>query len=95
MPSITLADDVAHPMAAGVPFDAEGTPKRRVELVRDGITTRAWSTTGAPRRRSAPSRPATPSPAAGAFGALPANLVLEPGGVSATSWSAGSSAGCS
>ena len=37
-PAITLVDDVAHPMAAGVPFDAEGTPKRRTELVREGMT---------------------------------------------------------
>src|SRR5690606_33166187 len=35
---VTLADDVTHPMAVGVGFDAEGTPKRRVELVRDGVT---------------------------------------------------------
>ena len=37
-PSISLADDVEHPMSIGIPFDAEGTPKRRVELVRDGVT---------------------------------------------------------
>ncbi|MBA2264356.1 MAG: TldD/PmbA family protein, partial [Chloroflexi bacterium] len=36
--SLTLADDVTHPAAVGVGFDAEGTPKRRVELVRQGVT---------------------------------------------------------
>ena len=36
--AITLADDVTDPRAIGVPFDDEGTPKRRVDLVRAGVT---------------------------------------------------------
>ena len=76
--SITLADDVAHPMAIGVPFDAEGTPKRRVELVRSGVTgglihdRRTAKALGAESTGNAVA-------GAGPFGALPANLVLEPG----------------
>ncbi|HUQ63045.1 MAG TPA: TldD/PmbA family protein [Acidimicrobiales bacterium] len=34
--SLGLFDDVADPRALGIPFDAEGTPKRRVDLVRAG-----------------------------------------------------------
>ncbi|MGH2381487.1 MAG: TldD/PmbA family protein [Candidatus Limnocylindria bacterium] len=75
---ITLADDVAHPMAVGIGFDAEGTPKRRVELVRDGVTTglshdrRTAKALGAESTGNAIA-------GAGPWGALPANLVLEAG----------------
>jgi predicted Zn-dependent protease len=76
--AITLADDVTHPMAAGVGFDAEGTPKRRVELVRQGVTSglvndrRTGKAIGAESTGNAVA-------GAGPFGALPANLALEPG----------------
>ena len=75
---ITLADDVTHPMAVGVGFDAEGTPKRRLELVRGGVTTglvhdrRTAKANGAESTGNAVA-------GAGAWGALPANLVLEAG----------------
>jgi predicted Zn-dependent protease len=76
--SITLADDVEHAKAVGIPFDAEGTPKRRVELVRSGVTSglvhdrRTAKALGAESTGNAVA-------GAGPFGALPANLVLEPG----------------
>ena len=76
--SITLADDVTHPMAAGIGFDAEGTPKRRVELVREGVTSglvhdrRTAKALGAESTGNAVA-------GAGPFGALPADLVLETG----------------
>ena len=81
-PSITLADDVAHPMTAGVPFDAEGTPKRRTELVRGGVTV------GLVHDRRTAKALGTESTGhalegAGAWGAIPSNLVLEPGESSA------------
>lgn len=76
--SLTLAEDVAHPMAVGIGFDAEGTPKRRVELVREGVTSGLVHD-----RRTAKSLGATSTgnaiAGAGPWGALPANLVLEPG----------------
>jgi len=31
-------DDVTDPRALGVPFDTEGTPKGRLDLVADGVT---------------------------------------------------------
>ena len=78
--SISLADDVEHPMAVGIPFDAEGTPKRRVELVTEGVTSglihdrRTAKALGADSTGNAVA-------GAGPWGALPANLVLEPGSV--------------
>ncbi len=76
--SITLADDVTHPMAVGIGFDAEGTPKRRVELVRDGVTSSLVHD-----RRTAKSLGEQSTGhavgGAGQYGAIPANLVLEPG----------------
>jgi len=79
--SLSLADDVAHPMAVGIPFDTEGTPKRRVELVRGGVTSglihdrRTAKALGAESTGNAVA-------GAGPWGALPANLVLEPASAS-------------
>jgi len=36
-PTVTIVDDALSPDAAGFPFDAEGTAKQRVDLVRDGV----------------------------------------------------------
>src|SRR5205814_1272078 len=36
--SVTLWDDATDPQSLGLPFDAEGTPKRRVDLVTKGTT---------------------------------------------------------
>ena len=36
--AITIVDDVLDPRAFGIGFDVEGTPRRRVELVRDGVS---------------------------------------------------------
>ena len=79
--AITLADDVEHPMALGIPFDAEGTPKRRVELVRDGVTA---SLIHDRRTAKALGAESTGNAVAGAgpFGALPESLVLKPGSTS-------------
>ena len=79
--SISLTDDVEHPMSIGIPFDAEGTPKRRVELVRDGVTT---SLIHDRRTAKALGAESTGNAVAGAgpFGALPENLVLRPGSTS-------------
>jgi predicted Zn-dependent protease len=35
--SFNIWDNVAEPRALGVPFDAEGTPKRKVDFVREGV----------------------------------------------------------
>lgn len=36
-PQVTIVDDALSPAATGLPFDDEGTPKQRVELIRDGV----------------------------------------------------------
>jgi predicted Zn-dependent protease len=36
-PAVTLVDDSLAPGAIGLPFDVEGTPARRTELVRNGV----------------------------------------------------------
>ncbi len=79
--SITLADDYGHPMAVGIGFDAEGTPKGRVDLVRSGVTS---GLTHDRRTAKALGAESTGNAVAGAgtWGALPANLVLEPGATS-------------
>ena len=76
--AISLADDVTHPLAVGVPFDAEGTPKRRIELVRDGVT---MSLVHDRRSARALGEESTGNAVAGAgpYGPIPANLVLDAG----------------
>ena len=76
--SLSLADDVNHPMAAGVGFDAEGTPKRRVDLIRQGVTAGLVHDR---RTAKALGTESTGNAVAGggSVGAIPANLVLEPG----------------
>jgi PmbA protein len=75
---VTIVDDALSPLTIGLPFDFEGTPKRRVELVRDGIPE-----TGVHDRRSA-AQAGTEStghalPPPNPMGAFPLNLFLEPG----------------
>ena len=81
--AINLVDDVAHPMTAGVPFDAEGTPKRRVDLVREGVTVGLVHD-----RRTAKALGAESTghavEGAGSWGAMPSNLILERGSASDT-----------
>jgi len=76
--SLSLADDVTHPVSVGVPFDAEGTPKRRVELITDGLTAGLVHD-----RRTAKALGAESTGNAllggASYGAIPANLVLAPG----------------
>jgi PmbA protein len=38
--NINIWDDVAHPLQSGAPFDGEGAPRQRVQLVENGIVKR-------------------------------------------------------
>jgi predicted Zn-dependent protease len=38
--NITISDDVTHPLQSGSPFDGEGVPRQRVQLVEQGIVKR-------------------------------------------------------
>jgi predicted Zn-dependent protease len=75
-PSVTMVDDATAPGAIGLPFDLDGTPKRPLELVRDGVTTAV-----AHDRRTA-AVAGTTSTGSGigdaSWGAVPVNLTLVP-----------------
>ena len=79
--AINLADDVAHPMATGIGFDAEGTPKGRLEIIGEGVTR---SLVNDRRTAKALGGESTGNAVAGAgpWGVMPANLVLAPGDAS-------------
>jgi len=76
--AITLADDVGNPAVAGLPFDAEGTPKRRVELIREGVTSSLLHDRRTAKALGAGSTGHAVA-GAGAYGAIPSDLVLEAG----------------
>jgi predicted Zn-dependent protease len=77
-PAITIRQDPTHPDITGLAFDAEGTPRERVDLVRDGVSgtilhdrRTAWKAGAA----STGNAVAGPNP----FGSVPALAVLLPG----------------
>ena len=76
--SITLRDDVTDPGTLGIPFDIEGTPKRPLDLVRDGVTTGLLQTRRTARAAGAASTGHAVEGGA-AWGALGANLMVEAG----------------
>jgi PmbA protein len=39
-PNLNVWDDVAHPLQSGTPFDGEGIPRQRVQLVENGVVKR-------------------------------------------------------
>jgi predicted Zn-dependent protease len=77
-PSVSIVDDALSPLTIGIPFDFEGTPKRRLALIEDGVFK-----TGVHDRRSAKmagtesTGHALPPP--NPQGAFPLNLFLETG----------------
>jgi predicted Zn-dependent protease len=76
--SIGIRDDVTDPAQTGVAFDAEGTPKRRVDVVVDGRTTGVFHTRRTARSANVEST-GHAIEGATAFGAAPSNVVVEPG----------------
>ncbi len=76
--SITLLDDATDPGQVGVAFDAEGTPKRRVEVVRAGVTSGILHTRRTAKKAGARST-GHATEGAGQWGAVPANVVLAAG----------------
>jgi predicted Zn-dependent protease len=73
-PALSVVDD---PAAGGLPFDREGTPKRRLDLVRDGVTTGLTH-----NRRTAVEVGASPTghaaPGDDTWGPIATNLAIEP-----------------
>jgi predicted Zn-dependent protease len=75
---VTIYDDALSPLTIGLPFDFEGTPKRRVDLIVDGVVKG-----GVHDRRSA-KQAGTEStghalPPPNPEGPFPLNLFMEPG----------------
>jgi predicted Zn-dependent protease len=79
--AVTISDDALAPGAPGIPFDFEGTPRQRVDIIRDGVFT-----DGVYDRRSArqAGRESTGHalPPPNPQGPFPLNLVMEPGDAS-------------
>jgi predicted Zn-dependent protease len=86
--SITLRDDVTDPGTLGIPFDAEGTPKRPLDLVRDGVT-RGLLHTRRTARAAGVESTGHAVEGGGAWGALGANLIVSAGDRSADQLVAG------
>jgi predicted Zn-dependent protease len=76
--SISLRDDVTDPGTLGVPFDIEGTPKRPLDLVRDGVT-RGLLHTRRTARAAGVQSTGHAVEGGSAWGALGANLVIDAG----------------
>jgi PmbA protein len=76
--NVTIYDDGLSPETIGLPFDFEGTPKRRIGLVEEGVPV-----TGVHDRRSARQEGVESTghalPPPNTEGAFPLNLFLEPG----------------
>lgn len=78
-PHIQIWDDAADPRTLGLPFDAEGVPKRRLDLVRDGVAVGVAHDSRTARKAGVPSTAhALPHP--NAFGPVPSHLIMAPGG---------------
>lgn len=76
--SISLREDVTDPDTSGIAFDIEGTPKQPFDLVRDGVT-RALLHTRRTAKASGAKSTGHAVEGGAAWGALGANLILEPG----------------
>jgi predicted Zn-dependent protease len=76
-PAVTLVEDVTVPRAIGLPFDSEGTPKRPVRFVADGVTH------GVAHDRRTAAQAGTEStgdafPGSRAFGPIPLGMAMLP-----------------
>jgi predicted Zn-dependent protease len=80
-PAVTITADPTDPRAIGLPFDAEGSPRRRYHLVEDGVTRNLSHD-----RRTAKAVDAETTgdalPGGEGFGAVPTTVLLQPGATS-------------
>ena len=76
--NITLVDDAYHPLQAGLPFDGEGVPRRRVPLVERGVVRNlVYARNTARRMNTEPTGHGFPLP--NEEGEAPLNVVFEGG----------------
>lgn len=77
-PAISIFDDATDPRCIGVPFDAEGTPRRRLDLVAGGVS----AALAHDRRTARKAGTESTGHAVGGsevFGPVPTHVFLEPG----------------
>jgi predicted Zn-dependent protease len=77
--TITLRDDATDPGTVGFAFDAEGTPKRRVEVVAGGVTSAVLHSRRTAAKGGTESTGHAVEGGEG-WGALPTNAVVDAGG---------------
>jgi predicted Zn-dependent protease len=77
--NITLTDDALDPRGLRRAFDSEGVPRRRVELIEDGVAAAVVHDTRTAGLEDAQSTGHASGPSSG-YGPMPANLFLRPGG---------------
>ncbi len=76
--NVHISDDVAHPLQAGVPFDGEGVPRRKLTLVEAGVPRElAYSRSSAHRAGVEPTGHGFPLP--NEVGEAPLNIVIAGG----------------
>ena len=76
--SVSIRDDVTDPGQVGVAFDVEGTPRRSVDVVRNGVTKAVLQSRRTARKMGVEST-GHGAEGAEAWGAIPSNIVLEAG----------------
>ncbi len=77
-PSVTIYDDALSPLTLGVPFDFEGTPRQRVDLIREGVfVDGVYDLRTAKQAGKETTGHALPPP--NPEGPFPLNLLMEPG----------------
>lgn len=82
-PAITIEDDHADPLAVGLPFDADGTPKQKLTLVDAGVSTAVAHDLRTAKRADAGTTGHAVQGGDG-FGAVPVNLHMRGGAGSVT-----------
>lgn len=76
--NVTITDDGAHPLGAGIPFDFEGVPRQRVAMIENGIAKDVvYDSYYAAKMNHANSGHALPAP--NSQGPFPLNIVVTPG----------------
>jgi predicted Zn-dependent protease len=77
-PLVSIVDDATDPATFGAPFDFEGVPKRRVDLIRDGVFVQGVYDLRVGRQAGVPST-GHGLPAPNPEGPMPLHLFLETG----------------
>jgi PmbA protein len=79
-PLVTMHDDGTAPDTLGIPFDFEGTPKRRVDLIREGVfVDGVWDRRSARQAGDGKASTGHALPPPNPEGPFPLNLFMAPG----------------